>query len=244
MTETRALNPLTSLALAVVLVMGTYVVPSPWAAVGALGIALVLAASMRVLRRVLLLAAAVAIPTWLLLAFMNAIVVPTGEVVRIGSIAVAPNALLPAAAIALRLAAAVGALGWMIATTSPLYLVRALSQRGLPAWSQYLLAASLAAVPEARRRAREVLDAQRCRGLAAGGSALRRLRAIIPLAGPLMVSLVTDAERHAVALDARAFNARARRTSLVSVSDAPLERGLRTALWIAAAGLAIAGFVW
>lgn len=238
------LNPLTSLAIAVVLVMGTYVVPSPWAAVGALVIALVLAASMRVLRRVLLLSAAVAMPTWLLLAFMNAIVAPTGEVVRIGSIAVAPNALLPAAAIALRLAAAVGALGWMIATTSPLYLVRALSQRGFPAWSQYLLAASLAAVPEARRRAREVLDAQRCRGLVTGGSALGRLRAIVPLAGPLMVSLVTDAERHAVALDARAFNARGRRTSLVSVSDAPLERGLRTVLWIAAVGLAIAGFVW
>lgn len=244
MTEPRMLNPLTSLAVAVALVMVTYVVPSPWAAMGALVMALVLAASMRVLRRVLLLAAAVAIPTWLLLAFMNAIVAPMGDVVRIAGIAVAPHALLPAAAIALRLAAAVAALGWMIATTSPLYLVRALSQRGFPAWSQYLLAASLAAVPEARRRAREVLDAQRCRGLAVGGGALGRLRAIVPLAGPLMVSLVTDAERHAVALDARAFNARARRTSLVPVSDPPVERVLRLLLWIATAGLAIAGFIW
>jgi energy-coupling factor transport system permease protein len=125
-------------------------------------------------------------------------------------------------------------------TTPPQRLVRALAQRGLPAWSQYLLAASLSAVPEARRRAREVLDAQRCRGLAVAGGPLSRVRAALPLAGPLMVSLVTDSERHAIALDARAFDALGKRTSLTAVADPNEERMLRRVMW----GVTVVLLIW
>lgn len=236
----RSLNPLTALAAAVLLVVVTYVIPAPPGPLGALALAVVLAAMTGVVRRVVFLAAAVAVPTWIFLAVMNAIVAPEGDIVRAAGVNVAVGALLPAAWISLRLGAAVAALGWVVMTTPPQRLVRALAQRGLPAWSQYLLAASLAAVPETRRRAREVLDAQRCRGLAVGGGPMARLRAMLPLAGPLMVSLVTEAERRALALDARAFDARGARTSLTAVADPNGERTLRLGMW----GLTVALIVW
>jgi energy-coupling factor transport system permease protein len=239
----RVINPITALAAAVLLVFITYVVPAPTGPLLALGLSLMMAAMSGALRRVGILAAAVAIPTWIFLAVMNALVAPAGETVRVAGIAIATGALVPAAWIAVRLGAAVAALGWVVMTTPPQRLVRALAQRGLPAWSQYLLAASLAAVPEARRRAREVLDAQRCRGLAVGGSPLARLRASLPLAGPLMVSLVTDAERRAIALDARAFDARGARTSLTEVPDPNGERILRMVMWGASATLLIWGML-
>jgi energy-coupling factor transport system permease protein len=236
----RSINPVTALAAAVLLVCVTYVVPAPIGPSAALAVALVLAAMTGAGRRVAILAASVAVPAWMFIAVMNAIVAPEGNTIRVAGMAVAPGALIPAAWIALRLGAAVAALGWVVVTTPPQRLIRALAQRGLSAWSQYLLAASLAAVPEARRRAREVLDAQRCRGLAVGGSPLARLRASLPLAGPLMVSLVTDAERHAIALDARAFDALAKRTSLTEVADPSKERTLRAVMW----GVAFALIVW
>ncbi len=236
----REINPLTALAAAVLLVIVAYVVPAPLGPLAGLGVAVLLAAMTGVARRVTFLAAAVAIPTWLFLVVMNALVAPQGDVLRVAGVEIAPGALLPAAWISLRLGAAVAALGWVVMTTPPQRLVRALAQRGLPAWSQYLLAASLAAVPEARRRAREVLDAQRCRGLAVGGGPLARLRATLPLAGPLMVSLVTEAERRALALDARAFDSRAARTSLTEIADPSAERALRTAMW----GVTVALIVW
>lgn len=239
----RGINPLTALAAAVLLVCATYVMPAPTGPIVTLTIALVLAGMSGVGRRVTVLALAVAVPTWLFLAVMNAVVAPEGDTIRVAGIAVTPAALIPAAWIALRLGAAVAALGWVVMMTPPLRLVHALAQRGLPAWSQYLLAASLAAVPEARRRAREVLDAQRCRGLAVGGGPLGRLRAALPLAGPLMVSLVTDAERHAIALDARAFDARGKRTSLVPVPDPNGERILRGAMWMLTIALIVWGFL-
>ncbi|HJR67005.1 MAG TPA: energy-coupling factor transporter transmembrane component T [Gemmatimonadaceae bacterium] len=236
----RDTNPLTALAAAVLLVVGTYVVPAPLGPLAALALAVSLAAMTGVAPRVIILAAAVAIPTWIFLVVMNALVAPEGEMVRVAGFDVAPGALAPAAWISLRLGAAVAALGWVVMTTPPQRLVRALARRGLPAWSQYLLAASLAAVPEARRRAREVLDAQRSRGLAVGGGPLARLRASLALAGPLMVSLVTEAERRALALDARAFDARGARTSLTEVADPNGERTLRTVMW----GLTVALIVW
>ncbi len=239
----RSVNPLTALAAAVLLVVVTYVIPAPVGPLAALALAFTLAAMTSVARRVAILAAAVAIPTWIFLAVMNAIVAPEGDIVRVAGVNIAAHALLPAAWIALRLGAAVAALAWVVMTTPPQRLVRALAQRGLPAWSQYLLAASLAAVPEARRRAREVLDAQRCRGLAVGGGPLARLRATLPLAGPLMVSLVTEAERRALALDARAFDARGARTSLTEVADPNGERTLRTVMWGLAIALIVLGLI-
>lgn len=242
-TGLRLINPITALAGAVLLVTITYVVPVPYGPPISLVLALLAAVLTGVGRRVFLLAAAVAVPTWILLAIMNAIVAPEGAVVRVAGLAMAPAALVPAAWVALRLGAAVAALGWVIVTTPPQRLVRALAQRGLPAWSQYVLAASLAAVTDARSRAREVLDAQRCRGLAVGGGPLARLRATLPLAGPLMVSLVTDAERHAIALDARAFDMRGTRTSLTEVPDSRAERRWRVVIWSATVVLVLWGFL-
>jgi energy-coupling factor transporter transmembrane protein EcfT len=239
----RSINPITALAVAVLLVTITYVLPAPYGPLTSVALALVAAGLTGAGRRVFLLAAAVAAPTWILLVIMNAIVAPEGAVVRVAGLAMAPTALIPAAWVALRLGAAVAALGWVIITTPPQRLVRALAQRGLPAWSQYVLAASLAAVTDARSRAREVLDAQRCRGLAVGGGPLARLRATLPLAGPLMVSLVTDAERHAIALDARAFDMRGKRTSLTEVPDPRAERRWRAVIWSASVALVIWGLV-
>ena len=242
-TGLRSINPITALAGAVLLVTLTYVVPAPYGPLVSLTLALLAAALTGTGRRAAVLAAAVAVPTWILLAIMNAIVAPEGAVVRIAGVAIAPAALVPAAWVALRLGAAVAALGWVIVTTPPQRLVRALAQRGLPAWSQYVLAASFAAVTDARSRAREVLDAQRCRGLAVGGGPLARLRATLPLAGPLMVSLVTDAERHAIALDARAFDMRGKRTSLTEVPDSRAERRWRGVIWSVTVALVIWGFL-
>ena len=58
-----------------------------------------------------------------------------------------------------------------------------------------------------------------------------------------MVSLVTDAERHAIALDARAFDAGGRRTSLTDVPDPNEERMLRAVIWGATVALILWGFL-
>lgn len=231
-------NPLTPLAAAAFLVVAAYTGPQPWSAVAALAVALGGAAATGMGRRVGALAAAVGLPTAALLLVMNALHPAAGaSAAAFGPVRVDAGAALDAVVVALRLAAAVAALGWVVVGVSPRRLTRALAARGLPSWAAYVLVASLEAVPEARRRAQEVLDAQRCRGLSTGGGMAGRLRALLPLAGPLMVSLVTESEERALALDARGFAPRRRRTALAPVPDRPVERAARAACWIALAAL-------
>jgi energy-coupling factor transport system permease protein len=226
-------NPLTPLAVAVLLVAFAYAGPQPEAAITSLVVALTLAWSTGVGRSVTVLAMAVGLPTFLLLFVMNGVVaVESTHVIRLGALRVAPDAASDAAAISLRLSAAVASLGWLITGVSHRRLTQALAQRGLPAWAVYVVVASLEAVPQARRRAQEVLDAQRCRGLAMRGSVLRRAGVLASLAGPLLVSLVTESEERALALDARGFEASRRRGALTPIADRPGERAFRALLWV------------
>lgn len=227
-------NPLTPLAAAVLLVVAAYTAPGMAVAGATLAAALGAAWALGLGRRVTALTLGIAVPTLVLLVIMNARAPAAGAaVLRLGTVRLDEAACADALSVALRLGTAMAALGAVAAGVSPRRLTRALAERGLPAWCAYVLVASLDAVPEARRRAQEVLDAQRCRGLAVGGGLRGRLRALAPLAGPLAVSLVTESEERALALDARGFRPWARRGTLAPVPDATLERAFRVLAWTA-----------
>jgi len=236
-------NPLTPLVAAIALVLVAFIGPQPWAPAGVLALALLAAAAFHIGGRVLALASLVALPTFALLVLLDAAFPDAAA----GHARWAPSAAaaLDSLAISLRLGAAVAVLGVIVVGIAPRRLTRALAAKGLPAWAAYLVIASLEAVPEARRRADDVLDAQRCRGVAIGkGTGVRgRVRALPALAGPLIVGLVTESEERALALDARAFDPHARRTSLAPIADPPGEQWVRRAIWIALAA-AIAWRAW
>lgn len=228
-------NPLTPLALALLLVAAAYIAPAPLAPAAALAIAIGVAWWAGIGRRVTALAAAVAIPTFALLALTNGVLASKGGYDA--------AAVADALAIALRLGAAVAALGAVVNGIAPRRLTRALAARGLPGWAAYLMVASLEAAPEARKRAQQVLDAQRCRGLSTGGGALGRLRALAPLVGPLVAGMVTESDERALALDARGFVAGRRRTALTAIDDPPAERWSRRVVWLGIIVLVVWGLV-
>ena len=211
-------NPLTPLAASLLLVTVAFVAPAPWAPAIALAIALGAAWWAGVGRRAGVMTLSIAIPTFLLLAVTNAVLVPAHATAALGGMAFDPDAARDALAVSLRLGA-------------------------IPAWAAYLVVASLEAAPEARTRAAQVLDAQRCRGLSPGSGLLGRARAFVPLIGPLVSGLVVESEERALALDARGFVPGRRRTALTSIDDPARERGLRAAIWLAIVALVVWGLV-
>jgi energy-coupling factor transport system permease protein len=236
-------NPLTPLAAAVAMVFAAFAGPQPYAPAVVLGIALLVAVASGIGLEVTALTMLVALPTFVLLVLLDA-AFPDAAAVHRRWIPSAAGAL-DALAISLRLGAAIAALGVIVAGVPPRRLTRALAARGLPAWAAYLVIASLEAVPDARRRADDVIDAQRCRGVAVGkGTGVRgRLRALPALAGPLIVGLVTESEERALALDARAFDPHAARTSLAPIADPLSEQWTRRVIWLALGAL-IAWRLW
>ena len=236
-------NPLTILAAAIALVVVAFVGPQPWTPAIVLAIALAIAVASGIGSKVAALTMLVALPTFALLVLLDAAFPdPSAAHARwVPSMASTMDSL----AISLRLGAAIAALGILVVGVAPRRLTRALAEKGLPTWAAYLIIASLEAAPDARRSASDVLDAQRCRGVAVGkGTGIRgRLRALPALAGPLIVGLVTESEERALALDARAFQAHGQRTALAPIADSSIDRWARRAIWLALAA-AIAWRLW
>lgn len=163
-----------------------------------------------------------------------------GEVLfTLGPLAFYRAGLIFAAASIGRIAMLGGCFLLLSMTTRIDMLMRALVERGLPNQALYLVVTTLQLVPRFEAQAHRIQDAQRARGLETEGSIARRARALVPLIGPLLLASLMDVEERALALEARGFSRRGPRTSLVTLHDTPLQRGLRLALWLLAGSLVL-----
>jgi len=93
----------------------------------------------------------------------------------------------------------------LILTTRPSDLVESLVRRGLPSRFGYVIIAVLQIIPIMVEAAGRITDAQRSRGMETEGSLWVRMRAFIPLMGPLVTSSLIATEERALALEVRGF---------------------------------------
>ena len=109
-------------------------------------------------------------------------------------------------------------------------LLSDLERRGLGRRGIFVVGAAIRMVPRILERASEIIDAQRARALDTEGSPWRRIRGVLPLAGPMISSALSEVEERTMALEARAFSAPGRRTTIRQVPDGPSQRILRWAI--------------
>jgi len=119
-------------------------------------------------------------------------------------------------------------------------LLADLERRGLGRRASFVVGAAIQTIPRLAARAGEVADSQRARGLDTQGSPWRRIRGIVPLAGPMISGALSEVEERTMALEARAFSAPARRATLRPMPDDQAQRvgrwlfGLATVVLIVA----------
>ena len=142
-----------------------------------------------------------------------------------------------------RIMTMVGSFLVLLLSTHPSTLMTALTQRGLPASLTYIIVSTLQIIPQMRAKANTIMDAQRSRGLETEGGIHKRVRALLPLVGPLVFGSLVDVEERAIAIEARAFKANRPKTSLIEVQDTSAQRTLRMGL-IALTLLAIGAGLW
>jgi len=117
----------------------------------------------------------------------------------------------------------------VLLSTHPSTLMSDLTQRGFPAMLSYIVTSTLQIIPHMRNKAGTIIDAQHSRGMNTEGSLGQRVKALLPLVGPLVFGSLVDVEERAVALEARAFNAPRKKTSLREIPDTGWEKVVR---WI------------
>jgi ABC-type cobalt transport system, permease component CbiQ and related transporters len=112
-------------------------------------------------------------------------------------------------------------------------LLEALVARGASHRIAFVILSAVQLVPRMQTRAASILDAQQARGLAIEGSFGRRVRALVPLIGPVLLGSLIDVRERTFALEARGFGARPGRTAYRVVADPAPDRWLRPALLLA-----------
>jgi len=123
-----------------------------------------------------------------------------------------------------------GAATLLMLITRPDKLVLALIERGMPRNIAYIVLTSLQIIPRFQEKAQTILDAQRSRGLETEGTLIHRLRMLVPLVAPLILSSILDLDERAIALEARAFSRPGLKTNLLSLEDSAPQGVVRKGL--------------
>jgi energy-coupling factor transport system permease protein len=163
----------------------------------------------------------------------------TDTIVRIGPLAPTWTGLTAALQATLRVVAFALSVAVFSLTTPTDDLLSDLERRGLGRRGVFVIGAAISTVPRMIERAAEIVDAQRARGLDTQGGPIRRARGVVPLAGPMIASALSEVEERTMALEARAFSAPGRRSVLRTLPDSGAQRALRWGLAVLAVAVVV-----
>jgi energy-coupling factor transport system permease protein len=115
----------------------------------------------------------------------------------------------------------------LLLSTHPSILMSDLTRRGLSGSFAYVITSTLQILPQMRTKANTIIDAQRSRGLDTEGGYRQRVRALLPLVGPLVFGSLVEVEERAIAIEARAFTSPLPKTFLHDIPDTRFDKMTR-----------------
>jgi energy-coupling factor transport system permease protein len=128
-------------------------------------------------------------------------------------------------AMGLRVGLMVTAAGVWMMTTSPQKMTLGLMRMGLPDKAGMTMATAIRFVPLINAERMTIVEAQRARGLdLSRGNPIGRSIRWVAVIGPMLVRAIDLAQSLAIAMEARAFGVRSRRSSIVSIDLTTLDR--------------------
>lgn len=89
-----------------------------------------------------------------------------------------------------------------------------LEKMGISSKASYIVLSTIQMVPLMKKQSEVIMDAQRSRGVETEGSIKNRVKAFLPVIGPLVISSIASTEERALTLQARGFSVKTKRTSL------------------------------
>ena len=112
---------------------------------------------------------------------------------------------------------------WFFQVTSVKDIVSALEKARIPKKVTFVISATIQLVPQMSKLSRTISDAQRARGIETEGSVLVRMKAFIPMMGPLVLTSIQQTDERVLTLEARGFSAPIRKTAYYSVKKTAVD---------------------
>jgi energy-coupling factor transport system permease protein len=229
------LNPLTKILLAFTLVIMAFFSPWYWTApMLVIFVIIPLTVLARVQREYFTTAGRLLLPAVGFIFVMQSLFLARGGEVlfQFWFLEVTSNNLEAAFLISTRILTMISSFILFLLTTHPSELMSDLTRRKLPAPFAYVIISTLQIIPQMQVKAQTIIAAQRSRGLDTEGSIFKRIRALVPLVGPLVFGSLVEVEERAIAIEARAFSSTVAKTSLHEIPDTRIDKTIRWVLMI------------
>ena len=107
---------------------------------------------------------------------------------------------------------------WFFLVTPIKDIMFALEKAGFSKKFTFVIYSTIQLIPQMKDLSNTILEAQKSRGIETEGSLSVRLKAFLPMLGPLVLSSIQQTEEKVLALEARAFSATVRKTSYYQMS--------------------------
>ncbi|TCL68482.1 energy-coupling factor transport system permease protein [Hydrogenispora ethanolica] len=159
---------------------------------------------------------------------------------RVGPLIFYREGLTLAFGLCLRVVNILAAFAILVLTTKPSDLIESLVRKGLSPKIGYVLSSVLQIIPQMAGAMETVMDAQRSRGMETEGRLSTRLKAFIPLIGPVVMNSLINTKERAMALEVRGFNSRVPKTFLTEAPQTPCGTVIQWSL----AGMVLLALIW
>lgn len=122
---------------------------------------------------------------------------------------------------------------------------RSLEKAGVSPKLSYAIISVFQFIPEIRTKSKSITDAQKSRGIETEGNLKTRMKAFIPILGPLVLSSILSTEEKAITLESRGFSIKGRKTSLYEIEKQAVDYVIQF-LFISILAVLLIGrfFIW
>lgn len=149
---------------------------------------------------------------------IQAVLIPSGEILyKIGFINVYKDGFYQALNFSSKLVAFTSAFILFFRVTTVKDFILSLENMGLHPKVTYVIMSTLQMIPEMKKEAGVISDAQKTRGVETEGNIFVRAKAFIPVLIPLVLSSIAKTEERAITLESRAFSSGAKKTRLYNI---------------------------
>ncbi|WP_040206029.1 energy-coupling factor transporter transmembrane component T family protein [Neobacillus jeddahensis] len=158
---------------------------------------------------------------------------------QIGPLAMYKEGLLYALTITLRVMNIVSAFLILVLTTKPSDLVETLVRKGMSPRIGYVIVSVFQIIPEMMASMSTITDAQRARGMETEGKLSVRMKAFLPLLGPVILGALINTKERALALEVRGFNSHVPKTYLYEEKTHALSKWVQAILLLLLVGAGV-----
>jgi len=234
------LHPNTKLVFTFFVTISVLVIPTFWYGYAIFLVCILIASGAKVLKEFLSFTVKALLLLLVLVFLIQAFFTPGGTVLHtIGFLSIHESGIESGLNMTSRILGISSVFLLFFRITSMKDTVQALENMGLPSMASFVVLSTLQIIPEMKKQAQVIMDAQKTRGVETEGNVITRAKAFLPTLSPLILSSLAATEERAVTLEARAFSVKGKKTRLYELKKKRIDVVLQIVMGVLLIGMIV-----